>query len=313
MDRLFEMNWANLPHLATEKIIFFAAKKDHKSSFFGGIREFVSIWEERDHLDYYVDMWIEILYKYGQVCPQWKSVILESKMLSSHKTRDIYMLDRGLTSVEQWEGQFSLIREGYLKIANRMRFWFGPDTVQRLQVSVLSSLVKNEIKIIFKMISDFVDDNSVKFYGGEFDAEHLDVLGDILTKSKQVERVEFKLRLYSEAEVRAACENLIDLVYSKSMKEVEYKIYFEVGTKYDFDKGFKYSLDLGSIEKRKYDDKNGHVDKIEVVLKLFGELKHIERPGNESTLRDEKMFTYDDLNKSNMSDFVHKLIGTYKS
>ena len=99
------------------------------------------------------------------------------------------------------------------------------------------------------MISDFADDNSVKFYGGEFEAEHLDVLGDILTKSKQVERVEFKLRLYSEAEVRAACENLIDLVYSKSMKEVEYTIYFEVGTKYDFDKGFtlwntlcKYSL-----------------------------------------------------------------------
>merc|ERR1739838_1019768 len=102
------------------------------------------------------------------------------------------------------------------------------------------------------------------------------VLADILTKSKEVERVNFKLRLYSEAEVRAACENLIDLVYSKSMKKVEYKIYFEVGSKYDFDMGFKYSLDLGSLEKRKYDDKSGRVDKIEVVLKLFGNLKHIE-------------------------------------
>ena len=134
------------------------------------------------------------------------------------------------------------------------------------------------------MISDFADDNSVKFYGGKFEAEHLDVLADILTKSKKVERVNFKLRLYSEAEVRAACKHLINLVYNNSMKKVKYKIYFEVGTKYDFDKGFKYSLDLGSLEKRKYDDKNGRVDKIKVVLKDATQVNFSQKPAL-STLR----------------------------
>ena len=166
------------------------------------------------------------------------------------------------------------------------------------------------------MISDFADDNSVKLYGGEFEGEHLDVLGDILAKSKQVEKVEFKLRLYSKAEVRAACKQLIDLVYSKSMKEVEYKLCFEVGRKYNRGQGLKYSLDLGSIEKREYDDKNGHVDKIKVELKLFRVLKHIERPGppfgNQSHLKTGKLFTYKNLNKANMSDFVRKFLGTYK-
>ena len=156
------------------------------------------------------------------------------------------------------------------------------------------------------MISDFADDNSVKFYDGEFEGEHLDVLEDILTKSKQVEKVKFKLRLYSEAEVRAACKQLIDLVYSKSMKEVDYKLYFEVGKKYNRGQGLKYSLDLGSIEKRKYDDKNGHVDKIEVELQIFGDLNHIER------LKTKKFFAYKNLNKANMSDFVRKFLGTYK-
>ena len=164
------------------------------------------------------------------------------------------------------------------------------------------------------MISDFADDNSVKFYGGEFEGEHLDVLGDILTKSKQVEKVEFKLRLYSEAEVRAACKQLIDLVYSKSMKEVEYKLFFEVGRKYNRGQGLKYSLDLGSIEKREYDEKNGHVDKIKVELKLFRVLKHIEVQsfGNGFNLATEKFFAYKNLNKANMSDFVRKFLGTYK-
>ena len=146
------MNWANLPALATEKIIFFAVKKDHKRSFYREKREFISVWDTRDDIDYFLDVWIELLSKYGKVCPQWKSVILESKLLSSHKTRQIYIFDRGLTSVEQWEKQFLLVREGYMKIANNMQLWFGPDTVQRLQVSALGSLVKTELDkiIIFR-------------------------------------------------------------------------------------------------------------------------------------------------------------------
>ena len=123
--------------MATEKIIFFAVKKDHKCSFYGGKRGFSTTWDI-----YFLDVWIELLSKYGKVCPKWKSVILESKLLSSHKTRQIYMLDRGFTSVEQWKRQFLLVREGYMKIANNMRLWFGPDTVQRLKVSALYSLVK---------------------------------------------------------------------------------------------------------------------------------------------------------------------------
>ena len=161
------------------------------------------------------------------------------------------------------------------------------------------------------MISDFADGNSVQSYSGYFLAEHLDVLGEILAKSKQVEEVYFQLKLFSEAEVRDACKHLVDLVYSKSMKKVWYQIYFEVGKKYDTERGFKYSLDLESINDRKHDDKTGHVEKVEIELKLFGDLKHVESSNNRSRWRDGKCFTYDHLNKNNMSDFVHKLTGKY--
>ena len=57
---------------------------------------------------------------------------------------------------------------------------------------------------------------------------------------------------------------------------------------------------------------NGHVDKVEIELKLFGDLKRLGQVNFRSILRDEKQFTYDHLNKTNMSDFVRKLTGTYE-
>ena len=128
------MDWANLPLLATEKIIFFAAEKERKQF---SSRSVISIWENGDHLDYFVDRWIEILCKYGQVCPQWKEITLESKLLASYKRKEIYMVISSFMSAQEVEKQVSFVRQGYMKIADSMWFWFGTDTVDRLQVSAL--------------------------------------------------------------------------------------------------------------------------------------------------------------------------------
>ena len=129
------MGWANLPVLATEKIIFYAVKEEHKKQ---ELEYALATWEDYPNaVDHTIDRWIQLLRNYGQVCPQWKNVILESKLLTSHKKKQIFMHVMCYDSDDSWERAFSFVREGYMKIATEMLVWFGFDTVQKLQVRTL--------------------------------------------------------------------------------------------------------------------------------------------------------------------------------
>ena len=71
------LNWANLPDIIGEKIIMMAAEKEYLD--LNG----KSIYP-RDNQRFYTPyngMWMEILYKFCQVCPKWKSIIFGSKKL----------------------------------------------------------------------------------------------------------------------------------------------------------------------------------------------------------------------------------------
>ena len=71
------MDLTNLPSIASEKIIMFAAEKEYLEVF----EKNRQYREELGTRAFYVGKWMEILCKFGQVCPKWKDLIFGSKML----------------------------------------------------------------------------------------------------------------------------------------------------------------------------------------------------------------------------------------
>ena len=86
------MNWASLPDVVGEMIILKAAEK-----------EYLELYRKSRETDrnFWIGKWMEILYKFGQVCPKWKNIIFGSKMLfevdecedgNKEKTISIFLL-----------------------------------------------------------------------------------------------------------------------------------------------------------------------------------------------------------------------------
>ena len=66
------LNWASLPDVVGEMTIMKAAEQ-----------EYLELYRKSRETDrnFWIGKWMEILYKFGQVCPKWKNIIFGSKML----------------------------------------------------------------------------------------------------------------------------------------------------------------------------------------------------------------------------------------
>ena len=303
---------------------------------------------------FYVGKWMEILYKFGRVCPEWKDMIFASKMLfkadepdedevdeeeqsDSKISNSVHSLDFRTGRVKIYQGKqglrlqenkstivdgkyvkqdnslvLAMIREGYMSLAKEMRLELD-DQVDQKRMFVMINFDDLEV------VNTFAHTSSIEFYQGLFKKDLETVLPMfvvILEKSKNANRVDVKvtsdnLFTWENDSFRIGCYHLMPILQIETMKHVKFE--FEsvpfakpLGRLYS-DCHFRSSLDLDFMENCLSAYKIGEVEKVEIVLRR----KHaLSKRG----FCHMKVFKYENLNKTNMPDFIRKFLGKhYKS
>ena len=327
------MDLANIPEIACERILMFAAEKEYLDFFHK------QEGEQRER-SFYIGKWMEILHKFGQICPKWKDTIFRSKMLFEHdieeneerepgglnrdypeKWDSVHSLDFRTGRVKIYKGKWtlnlqycdplsnenhvglSMVRDGYMSLAKHMR----------LELSLPHSPTDDEI---LDELLNFADTCSIESYEVIFKKDHmlmendktkLRKLVEMLEKSKNVTCVDVNLDLGTDdSRNQSAYEHIMEVLQVETIKHAKFEFNSTVFALIPLPYWSKLNLDI--IERCFSNKKMGQVEQIEIVFNKNWSPTGVWYYGNVHT----KTFKYENLNKANRPDFIRKFLGGQK-
>ena len=140
------MDLENLPDIVIEKIVKFAVEKEYIDLYKNQPKE--EYWDKRK--EYFTGKWMEILYKFGQVCLKWENVIFGSKLFFAQESKTdsgikIYMGKKGIQLQDTDYGcsernyRLEMVQNGYMSFAKRMYLELGRSDSQLSELQLLFS------------------------------------------------------------------------------------------------------------------------------------------------------------------------------
>ena len=318
------MDLANLTDTVSEDDIMMAAEQKFFNLYEdidAGNLKFRSTTEERD---YWAGKWMEILYELGKACPKSKDVIFESKMLfKKDEDAEDYPIYEDENSEEiagnafhygkrllhlrklvNHDTGFLMVQDGYMSLAKEMRLNFSENSEHRLEANQIIGMVK-----------DLAGTSSIDVYQAIFrNHEITDMFGfvEILKKSKKVTQVEVNVHFEGEKNhrlFRATCAQLMEVLQIESIKHVKFGFHVHMALTHDWNTHTS-SLDLDFLESCLSVQKMGQVEQVKIFL------KHTYSPMNcpdPYYFAHAKLFKYENLNKTSMTDFIRKFLGKKKT
>ena len=228
------MNLANLPDIVSEKILMFAAEKEYLDFFHKQKGRKMS-------RRYCIGKWMEILYKFAQVLPQWKDTIFRSKMLFEHdieENEEPNSDDSNRDYPEKWDSVHSLdFSTGRVKIYKGKRTLNLETICLRYDdyTRVCSSIVQDGYTSLAKhmclgdedldAILDLADTSSIESYEVTFNDPDISLpkFVEILNKSKNANRVDASIVVgLNNPDNQSIYEHLMEILQVATIKHAKF-------------------------------------------------------------------------------------------